>query len=330
MVRTFLNNGQGRDENKSMQHREQPVELENKNMEVDWAPATPPRDSTRPSARARLQNMNKSEAHLVLTLKGGKQHKMKTKRKGMDCENMNKTFKWVTSTLSQENLDYISSQPSYVLMMGSNPGGDGNKDNKDNGNKKNGVYKFDKYALIKRLMIAHQLVTDNEKRKYRRMMNTIMNRGRWAVSTGNLEAEKQIWAIWARAKKWMNLTRALARLAREYEGKTRKQSPYEIMAYEACDLEGPPPDTASDAMETEWQQAEYESVSNGTQQDLETLFPELDEEEMTAMEAAIEQMGYKDDGIWSMGITSFDPTNRPWGHPPEDDESGSGAAGALV
>ena len=138
-VRTFLNNGQGRDENKSTQHRKQPVELENKNMEVDWAPATPPRDSTRPSARARLQNMNRSEAHLVLTLKGGKQHKMKTKRKGMDCENMNKTFKWVTSTLSQENLDYISSQPSYVLMMGSNPGGDGNKNNKDNGNKKNGV-----------------------------------------------------------------------------------------------------------------------------------------------------------------------------------------------
>ena len=72
----------------------------------------------------------------------------------------------------------------------------------------------------------------------------------------------------------MNLTRALARLAREYEGKTRKQSPCEEIIYGACDLEGPPPDTTIDAMETEWQQAEYESVSNGTQQDLETLFPE--------------------------------------------------------
>ena len=85
-----------------------------------------------------------------------------------------------------------------------------------------------------------------------------------------------------------------------------------------------------DARETQWQQAESESVSMGTQQDLEAIFLELDREEMEAFEAELKQMGHKDDGIWSMGITCFDPTNRPWGHPPDDDESGAGTAGSLV
>ena len=127
-VRTPGGRDQWDPENKMKKHKEQHAELEKKTMEVEWAPATPARESTQPSARARIRNMNNSKTHLVVTFNGSKQQQMKTKKKGMNNENLNKKFQWVTATLSQENLDYISSQPSYVLMMGANPGRDKDKD----------------------------------------------------------------------------------------------------------------------------------------------------------------------------------------------------------
>ena len=126
-----------------------------------------------------------------------------------------------------------------VDMRGSSAEGNENRDNKDNENNKKTVYNFGKYVLLERLRTTPQLVTDNDKRQHRRMMNTIRNRGRWAAASKNIEAEKQIWSTWARAKRWMHLTRNFARMAREYEGKTRKHSPREAMIYGAHDLEGP-------------------------------------------------------------------------------------------
>ena len=40
-------------------------------------------------------------------------------------------------------------------------------------------------------------------------------------------------------------------------------------------------------------------------------------------------MGYKEDGNWSVEA-KFTSMNRPWRHPPKDDESGAGAAGTHV
>ena len=75
------------------------------------------------------------------------------------------------STMPWQNLQ--------IHMMSSNPGGDGNKDNNNNENNKKKVYKDRDDIIWERLREAPQLVTDEDKRRYRQMMNTIMARGRW-------------------------------------------------------------------------------------------------------------------------------------------------------
>ena len=102
-------------ENKSRQQREQHAELENETMEVEWAPSTPARENIQPSVRTRMQEKNKPREHLRFTPSGSNKRHVNTKKKSMNYENMNKKFQWVTATLSQENLDYISNQPIYIL-----------------------------------------------------------------------------------------------------------------------------------------------------------------------------------------------------------------------
>ena len=84
-------------------------------MEVEWAPNTPEREDTKPSARTRIQNKNNSRTQLDLTLIGSKKQHVKTKKRGANMENVNKKFQWVAATLSQETIDYITNQPIYIL-----------------------------------------------------------------------------------------------------------------------------------------------------------------------------------------------------------------------
>ena len=143
------------------------------------------------------------------------------------------------------------------------------------------------------------------------MMNTIMRRGKKAAENKNEKEERKIWAMWTRARWWIQLTRTFARMAREKEGETRRQAPEEAIYYGAYDLTGPVPDAMADAMEEDWLQ-EMEPEQNT--QSLEEIFPELGLEELEAFEWGLKMLGYEDDGDWAVGI---DPLKRPWRYTPE-------------
>ena len=209
-------------------------------------------------------------------------------------------------------------------------GGDGNKDNGNNENNKKNIYKHRDDMIWEKLSEAPQLVTDDAKRKYKAMMHIIMIRGKKASAEGNTEKEKQIWATWARAKRWQHLMRAYAHLARKYEGLTRRQAPIEEIIYSAHDRDGPTPDSEIDAIIEQWEQDEALALSNGTQREIEAIFPELEEAEMKSFEWALKRMGLIEKEDWSVGTSFFDPLNKPWGRPPEDDESGGAAGGTHV